>query len=166
MDEHQIKLYKYVNFGFLLIIIGFAIIIYVVTYIHQNTTSANSLIFWTVKNHQSITVVLIILSGIIGYVSSTVIYKQLTKTQKESQKLLEMLFLFLSNDEKNIINCLIQNNGTIGQADISRLPNMSRVKAFRSIQRMHEKNLIDITAHGKIRKVSLKENILNILTKN
>ena len=165
MDEHPTKLYKYINIGFSLIIVGFAMVIYLVTYIHQNTTSANPFIFWIVQNHLPITIALILLSGFIGYTSSTLIYRQVTKTKKESQKLLEMLFLFLSDDEKEIINCLVKNNGTIGQAEISRLPGMDRVKAYRSLQKMQEKNLIDITAHGKIRKVSLKENILHMLTK-
>jgi len=166
MDGHSVKLYKYISIGFSVIIIGLAILIYLVTYIHQDVTSKNSLIFWTVENHLPITVGLIILSGFIGYLSSTLIYRQVTKTKKESQKLLEMLLLFLNKDEKEIIDSLVKNNGTIGQADISRLPGMNRVKAFRSLQKMQEKNLIDITAHGKVRKVLLKENILNMLTKN
>ncbi len=165
MDEHQIKLYRYVSFGFSVIIVGLAIIIYIVIYIHQNTTSKNPLIFWTIKNHLSIIIGLIILSGFIGYLLSTLTYKEVTKTKKESQKLLEMLFLFLNKDEKEIINHLVKSNGTTGQAEISRLPGMDRVKAFRSLQRMQMKNLIDITAHGKIRKVSLKENILNMLNR-
>ena len=166
MDGHSVKLYKYISIGFSGIIIGLAIVIYLVTYIHQDLTSKNPLIFWTVENHLLITIGLIILSGVIGYILSTLIYRQVTKTKKESQKLLEMLLLFLNKDEKEIINSLVQNKGAIGQADISRLPGMNRVKAFRSLQKMQEKNLIDITAHGKVRKVLLKENILKMLTKN
>ncbi len=166
MDGHSVKLYKYISHGFSVIIIGLAIVIYLVTYIHQNTTSANPLIFWIVYNHLPITIALILLSGFIGYTSSTLIYRQVTKTKKESQKLLEMLFLFLNNEEKEIINHLVQNNGSSKQAEISRLPGMDRVKAYRSLQKMQEKKLIDIIAYGKVRKVSLKDNILNMLTKN
>lgn len=165
MDGHSIKLYKYISLGFSLIIVGLAIVIYLITYIHQNATSKNPIIFWTVENHLPITIGLVILSGFIGYLSSMLTYKQVTKTKKESQKLLEMLFLFLNKDEREIINYLVQNNGTIGQADISRLPGMDRVKAYRSLQKMQEKKLIDITAHGKVRKISLKDNILKMLTR-
>ncbi|MBI2112471.1 hypothetical protein HYT52_02970 [Candidatus Woesearchaeota archaeon] len=119
-----------------------------------------------VENHLSITIVLILLSGCIGYASSAIIYRQVTTTKKESKRLLEILFLFLSNDEKEIINCLVQNKGMIGQAEIARLPAMNRVKAFRSLQKMQERDLIDITPVGKIRRVSLKENILKILNEN
>ncbi|MBI2661951.1 hypothetical protein HYX11_00655 [Candidatus Woesearchaeota archaeon] len=165
MDSHSVKLYQYISLGFSAITIGLAIVIYLVTYIHQDVTSKNLLIFWTVQNHLSITIGLIILSGFIGYTSSTLIYKQVTNTKKESQKLLEMLFLFLNKEEKEIINYLVQKNGMVGQAEISRLPNMNRVKAYRSLQKMQEKNLIDIAAYGKVRKVSLKDNILTMLTK-
>lgn len=129
-------------------------------------TSKNPFIFWMVENHLSITIVLILLSGCIGYASSAIIYRQVTTTKKESKRLLEILFLFLSNDEKEIINCLVQNKGMIGQAEIARLPAMNRVKAFRSLQKMQERDLIDITPVGKIRRVSLKENILKILNEN
>ena len=166
MDEHSIKLYKYVSLGFSVIIIGLAIVIYLVTYIHQDVTSKSPLIFWTVENHLPITISLILLSGFIGYISSTATYRQVTKTKNESRNLLETLFLFLNNDEKEIINHLVQNQGTAGQAEISRLSGMDRVKAYRSLQKMQEKKLIEVTAHGKIRKVSLKGNILNLLTKN
>ncbi len=164
MDEHTVKLYKHISAGFLIVIVGLGIVIYLVTYIHQSSTSANPVIFWTIENHLPITVSLILLSGFIGYLSSTLIYKQIMKTKKESRQLLETLFLFLNSDEKEIINYLMQNNGKVGQADIARLPNMNRVRAFRSLQRMQEKNLVTIAAHGKIRKVSLKEDILRLLS--
>ena len=163
MDGHFIRIYKYLSLGFLVIIIGLAIVIYLLTSVHRDATSSNPLIFWTVENHLPMTIGLIIFSGFIGYLFSTLTYRQINKTKKESQKLLETLFIFLNNDEKEIINSLVKNNGSVGQAEISRLPGMNRVKAYRSLQKMQEKNLIDIIAHGKIRKVSLKENILNLL---
>ena len=164
MDGRSVKLYKYISLGFSAIIIGLAILIYGVMYIHRNTTSKNSLIFWTVENHLPITISMIILSGFMGYILSTVTYKQVTKTKKESHKLLEILFLFLNRDEKEIINSLVQNNGMIGQAEISRLARMDRVKAYRSLQKMQEKT-DRYNCAWKIRKVSLKDNILNLLTR-
>ena len=166
MDEHSIKLYKYMSLIFLVVTFSLAVMIYLIIYIHRNVTSKSALIFWIVENHQSILIGLILFSGFVGYISSALTYKVVINTKKEYKKLLEMLFLFLSNDEKNIINCLVGNKGAAGQADISRLPDMDRVKAFRSLQKMQAKNLIDITAHGKIRKISLKDNILNMLTKD
>ncbi len=157
------KIYKYVSIGFLTILIMFALLIYTVTYIHQDVKSMNPLIFWMVKNHLLLTIILIIISGLIGYVSSTIIYKQVIKTKKESKKLLELLLLFLNKEEKEIINHLVKKNGIAEQAELSRLPGMNRVKTHRALQKMQEKNIITILPHGKIRRAQLKENILKIL---
>ena len=75
-----------------------------------------------------------------------------------------MLLIFLNNDEREIINLLVKQNGTANQADISRLQGMNRVKAFRSLQKMQDKKLIDIISHGKVRRVTLKDNILHLLS--
>lgn len=164
MSKDSIEVYKYVSRGFFVTIIGLGIVIFFVTYTHPPMTNANPLIFWTFENHLSITIALVIISGLIGYLSSTLTYNQITKTKKESKKLIEMLFLFLNKDEKEIMNHLVKNNGSTNQAEISRLQGMNRVKSFRSLKKMQEKNLIDIKSHGKIRKISLKENILKILS--
>ena len=163
MEKAHIKLYKNVSLAFLVIIMALASLIYFVTYIHQNKTSANPLIFWTVENHFSITIALILISALIGYMSSSIIFRQLSKTKTESKKLLDMLLIFLNNDEREIINLLVKQNGTANQADISRLQGMNRVKAFRSLQKMQDKTLIDIISHGKVRRVTLKDNILHLL---
>ena len=50
------------------------------------------------------------------------------------------------------------------QAEIARLEGMGRVKAHRALQKMQEKNLVEIIPYGKIRKIILKDNIRNSLT--
>ena len=81
----------------------------------------------------------------------------------QSQHLLEVLFRFLSSEEKLIVEYLINNGGKANQADISRLPNMGRVKAYRTLQRMEGKQIVNIEAHGKIRRVQLLEDLVGIL---
>ena len=71
--------------------------------------------------------------------------------------------LFLSREEREIVNFLVENKGITTQAEIARLPHMNRVKAHRSLQKMSQKQIIELIAHGKIRKVHLKENILQLL---
>lgn len=163
MEQRAIDLYRKISLVFFFFIIGLLVLAYAVTFLHQNTTSKNPFIFWTVQNHLRITIGLILLSAILGYLPSAITYRHLAKTKKESQKLLDTVFLFLNPEEREVINHLVQQNGLSSQAEISRLPGMSRVKAFRSLKKMHEKNLLDIAVHGKIRKVALKENILRML---
>ncbi|MBT4539374.1 hypothetical protein HOC32_03760, partial [Candidatus Woesearchaeota archaeon] len=100
------------------------------------------------------------------FILSTLSKKEIKKSKKETKSLLETLFLFLSSEEKEIIDFLIKNEGKTSQAEISRLPNLNRVKAYRSLQRMQEKDIIEIIPHGKIRKIYLKNNILTMLSKD
>ena len=162
--EINANTFRKMSFVVLAIVFFSVFIVYVITYMTQNKTSAVPLFFWIVENHMDISVTLILLSVTVGYFSSKITCKQLDQTKDNSQKLLEMLFVFLNEEEKEIISHLVENKGAVGQADISRLPGMTRVKAFRSLKRMQEKNLINIVAHGKIRKIFLKKNILKMIT--
>ncbi len=40
---------------------------------------------------------------------------------------------------------------------------MHRVKAFRSLQKIQEKQLVEIIAHGKMRRLMLKPSLLEML---
>jgi len=163
MEEHKIGLYKKISLVFLVIILSMASLVTFVTYLHKDMTSADPLVFWTVENHLIITISLIFISIALGYGVSTATYNELRKSKKASKNLLEVFFLFLNKDEREILNYLVKSNKTVNQADISRLPDMNRVKAFRSLQKMKENNLIDVSAHGKIRKISLKDNVFEML---
>ncbi len=72
-----------------------------------------------------------------------------------------MLLLFLGQEEKEIIEHLVAMDGMSSQADISKLPSMNRVKAHRSLQKMQEKNIVEVVPpHGKMRRIHLNENIM------
>ena len=73
--------------------------------------------------------------------------------------------MFLGDEEKKIMSYMIQNNGVAAQADIARLPNMNRVKAFRILQKMQQNNLIEIIPHGKVRNIQLQKHIQEVLLK-
>ena len=163
MEGHKIDLYKKVSLVFLVIILSIASLVTFVTYIHKDMTSADPLIFWTVENHLIITIALIFISIVLGYGSSVITYNELRKSKRASKNLLDVFFLFLNKDEREILHHLVKNKGLANQADISRLPEMNRVKAFRSLQKMKENNLIDVSAHGKIRKITLKDKVFEML---
>ena len=163
MDKDKTKLYKHVSLAFSGISVLIVIFVALVTFIHKDFTSADPLIYWAVEYHFSITVGLIMVSLAIGYTLSTFIYKELRKSKEDSRKLIDLLFLFLSNEEKEIISHLVKQKGESHQAEISRLPGMNRVKSFRTLQKMKERDLIHITSHGKVRKIVLKNNVLNML---
>ena len=163
MKQTKLKIYK--HGGFLLLTILLIITTFITLMIHLNKdfTNANFLITWAIENQLSILIFLIVISVAFGFGWSNISYREIKKTKMSSKSLLDTILLFLSGEEKEIVNLLVKQKGTTTQVEISRLAGMNRVKAYRSLQKMQEKNLVDITSHGKIRKVVLKASILNIL---
>ena len=61
----------------------------------------------------------------------------------------EVLLKFLSPDERKLVNLLIENNGKILQAELTRLPGMSKVKSHRVVQRLIDRGVIEKETLGK-----------------
>lgn len=163
MRNIPLKWYK--NIG--IIVLSFLIIsvIWLTTIIekNENISTASKLFRFAIEYHIIILVILVIIAVAFGFLWASMLYTKIQKKQKETKSILEIVVQFLNNEEKQILNYLINRQGETTQAEIARLPLMNRVKAFRSLQKMEDKKLIDIVPHGKIRKIILKQNILEIL---
>ena len=82
-----------------------------------------------------------------------------TSIEKKFQK---TLLKFLSYNENRVMKNLLEQNGTVNQLEISRLPNMGKVKASRVLRDMKNKGIIEIETHGKINKIHLSDDIKSI----
>lgn len=74
----------------------------------------------------------------------------------------KILLKFLNYNENRVMKTLIENSGTILQSEISRLPNMGKVKAHRTLNDMKTKGLIDLEPYGKTNKISLTSDVAKI----
>jgi hypothetical protein len=81
----------------------------------------------------------------------------------KSQKML--LLKFLNYGENQVIKKLIENNGTILQSEISRMPNMGKVRTHRIITDLKKKEIIKIEKYGKTNQIHLTEDAKNVLLK-
>lgn len=61
----------------------------------------------------------------------------------------EVLLKFLSQDESKLVNALIESNGKVLQAEITRLPGMTKLKSHRVIQRLIDRQVIEKDRVGK-----------------
>ena len=159
----NLRLYKNIGFGILTILLILCTVIAILTYLGRDSNTTSHLFMLAIQHHLEIMVLLIVISITFGFVWSSIAIGEAEKQKKDNRKILEIVLLFLNNEEKQIIDFLIKQEGNTSQAEISRLPNMGRVKAYRSLRKMEEKRLVDIVSHGKVRKVSLKENIYQLL---
>jgi len=61
----------------------------------------------------------------------------------------EILLKFLSLDEKKLVNALIESDGKVLQAEITRLPGMTKVKSHRVVQKLLDRGVIEKDSVGK-----------------
>ncbi len=164
MSSQTTKIIRFAGFGFLTLLL---ILVTFVTFMsYTGDPTQQGYLAFAVRNHVTIMAILLIVAIAFGFVSSSIYNAQIKKAQQETRNVLDIVLLFLNRDERAIISVLVQNRGSTNQAEIARLPGMNRVKAFRSLQKMQEKQLIEILAHGKVRKINLKENLLTMLTEH
>jgi uncharacterized membrane protein len=162
MKQISWKMLRNLGFGMLTVLLISSISISILTYAHRDSHFSNPLLMFAINNHIIIMIVLAIVSVLFGFVWAGISYSEIEKKTKESRDMLNVVLQFLSKEERDIINLVIEKKGDTTQAEVSRLQNMDRVKAYRSLQKMQAKGLIDIEPHGKVRKIRLKENILDV----
>ncbi len=76
-----------------------------------------------------------------------------------------VILKFLNYNENRILKKLIENNGSVLQSEISRLPNMGKVKAHRVLKDMEIKGIISIEKYGKTNRINLSEDVRNLFLK-
>jgi len=75
----------------------------------------------------------------------------------------EVMTKMLSPDENRVITEMINKKGPILQSQISRLPNMGKVKAHRTIKELKKKDVINVKTNGKTNEISLADEIRDML---
>ncbi len=75
--------------------------------------------------------------------------EQMESKEHSLKKNTEILLKFLSQDEQKLVNALIENEGRVLQAEITRLPGMTKVKSHRVVQRLLDRGVIEKDSVGK-----------------
>jgi uncharacterized membrane protein len=84
------------------------------------------------------------------------------KENSNAEQYRNLVTRMLSSDEKRIVKELINQNGTMLQSQISRMPNMGKVKAHRTVKRLERKDIVTITDNGKTNRISFTDNLREV----
>ncbi len=82
-----------------------------------------------------------------------------SKTKNVENSYMTVLLKFLNYNENKVVKKLIENNGTVLQSDISRMPGMGKVKAHRILKDMKIKGIISMEKYGKTNRINLSEDV-------
>ncbi|MBR9699387.1 hypothetical protein GOV09_02940 [Candidatus Woesearchaeota archaeon] len=158
-------LIKHRNLGFFILVILLVSVSFLAVIIYgvKDLATVSPFLAFAVQYHVVIMMVLIVVSVAFGFFWSHALYSEIRSREKTSRKIMDVVLLFLGTEERKILNFLVEKDGKTTQAHIARIEGMNKVKAFRSVKKMQDKQIVDVVSHGKVRQVLLKENILDIL---
>ena len=82
-----------------------------------------------------------------------------------SENLSSTILNLLNSNERKIVKRLMQEKGVTLQSEISRMNNMGKVKAHRSIQELVRKGIVTQEKYGNTNRIILSEDVKKIITK-
>ncbi|MFH0906436.1 MAG: hypothetical protein V1824_03810 [archaeon] len=103
----------------------------------------------------------------IGLIVGILVYKimnsQIDQKENSLAKNTKIILKLLSQDQRKVIECLIENKGAVRQYEIGYLPDMNKLKAHRILRALEKDNIVEIKKLGKTNKVILNKDIYEIL---
>jgi len=82
-----------------------------------------------------------------------------SKTKNVENSYRAVLLKFLNYNENKVVKKLIENNGTVLQSEISRMPGMGKVKAHRILKDMKIKGIVSMEKYGKTNRINLSKDV-------
>lgn len=76
----------------------------------------------------------------------------------------KLLLSFLSGDERAVVELLLKSEGHTTQAEVSRLEDMTRLRAHRVVLRLVDKKIIRVEKMGKTNQLWLAKSIFEALS--
>jgi len=154
--------------GIIILLCVLALVIYSPTIIQQ-TNPTTCTINGECQHEQRLILLedlipIFILIGIaIGAVVFFIMSSRLEKKQKDLSKVTDALVKFLGKDEKLVVQKLLENNGKVLQAEISRIEGIGKLKSHRIIQKLSDRGVIEIEHYGKTNIIKLNKEIKETL---
>ncbi|MFC2143388.1 hypothetical protein ACFLQN_03245 [Candidatus Aenigmatarchaeota archaeon] len=92
---------------------------------------------------------------LIGLIVFYIMSLDITTEKKKDDKLHKNLLKFLPSDERIVVQMLLENDGKVNQYEVTRLPEMNKVKSHRVIDKLLKRGIIKKEKIGKINRIVL-----------
>ncbi len=87
------------------------------------------------------------------------------KTNPRSGADKNIILKFLNPSERKVVESLIEKEGELLQSEISRTGEMNKLRVHRTVKDLERKNIIKVEKYGKTNRITLSEDVENILLK-
>lgn len=75
--------------------------------------------------------------------------EKVEKKEESLKKNTDIILRFLNSDERKVANLLVENHGKVLQAEVTRLPGMTKVRSHRVVQKLIDKGVLEKESLGK-----------------
>lgn len=99
------------------------------------------------------------LGVVVGAGTYYLMSQQIETKQESIKKDTKIILKLLSEDERKAIGKLVDGGGKALQAEISRLPGLSKVKSHRIVKRLEKRGVVTVEGFGKTNVVRLAKEI-------
>lgn len=107
--------------------------------------------------------VFVVVGIIIGALVFFFMSSRLENKEKNLAKVTDVLIQFLARDEKLVVQKLLENDGKILQAELSRVEGLGKLKVHRIVQRLVDRQVVEVEKYGKTNIVKLSKGIKDAL---
>ena len=107
--------------------------------------------------------IFILIGVVIGAAVFFFMSSKIASTQKDMTKITDALVQFLGKDEKLVVQKLLDNDGKVLQAEVSRIEGIGKLKSHRIIQRLSDRGVIEIEHFGKTNIIKLNKGLKETL---
>lgn len=95
------------------------------------------------------------------FVGLIVYYSLFPKAEEKHSEIFERILDILEPNERDVIKLLISNKGEISQAKLSS--RFGKVKAFRLIERLKKRGIVEKESYGKTNKIRLSQRFSELI---
>ncbi len=107
--------------------------------------------------------VFIIVGVVIGALVFFFMSSRLEDKSKNLKNVSDILIQFLAKDEKQVVQKLLENDGKVLQAEISRIEGIGKLRSHRVIQRLSDRGVIEVEHFGKTNIIKLSKGVKDAL---
>lgn len=104
-----------------------------------------------------------------GLAVGATIYHVMSSDIEKKERVIEknnsVILKFLTGEERNVVNTLVEQGGKVRQYELSHLPNLNKVKTHRIILKLEQKGIIEKQRLGKINNIVLNKELYEFLKK-
>jgi uncharacterized membrane protein len=134
----------------------FVVVAYLALYHMASASGQYSPLLAPFVSHQFEFTAALILAGVVtGALVFYLMAERVEVKQHNVEKTVQIVLKFLGEDEQVVVRKMLQNNGQVAQAELSRIENISRVKAHRIVMRLQKRGIVEVRKYGKVNFISL-----------